>query len=87
MPALSDEISSLPSISRFMCRPARHMCTVSDATRTAATSASTPSHNAWFVACDSRTPAPMLSSDRGDDAPVDRGDERASGPSSEGRRG
>ena len=41
----ADEASSCPSISRFMCRPARHMWTVSDATRTAATSASTPSHS------------------------------------------
>ena len=48
-------------MSRFMCRPARHMCTVSEATSTAATSARTPSHSAWFAAFASSTPAPMLS--------------------------
>ena len=36
----------MPSISRFICFPARHMCIVSEATSSAAASASTPSHSA-----------------------------------------
>ena len=32
-PVLTDEAASLPSMSFFMCRPARHMWTVSEATR------------------------------------------------------
>ena len=59
-PVFTDDASSLPSMWRFMCRPARHMCTVSDATSTAATRARTPSQSAWLAALASSTPAPML---------------------------
>ena len=69
--------SRWPSISLLIRLPARHMCTVSEATESAATSASTPSQSAWLVAARSRTPAPMLSDHRERDAPVDRGNQRA----------
>ena len=46
VPALRVDARSFPSISSFMRRPARHICTVSDATMTAATIASTPSQSA-----------------------------------------
>ena len=41
-PAFTDDAASLPSMSFFMCRPARHMWTVSDATMKAATIAEDP---------------------------------------------
>ena len=47
-PVFTDEAASLPSMSCFMCRPARHMWTVRDATSRAATIARIPSHSAWF---------------------------------------
>ena len=45
-PVLAVDVARRPSISAFIRRPARHMCTVSDATSTAATTARTPSHSA-----------------------------------------
>ena len=45
-PVLTDDAASRPSMSFFMCRPARHMWTVSDATRTAATMPRMPSQSA-----------------------------------------
>ena len=50
-------------------RAVRHMCTVSDATDTAATSASTPSQSAWFEARWNRYAAPMLMNERERDRP------------------
>ena len=41
-PARWLEVRSRPSMSPFMCRPARHMWTVIEATETAATMASGP---------------------------------------------
>ena len=61
-PSFGEDAASLPSMSFFMCRPARHMCTVSEATRNAAAMPRIPSHSAWFRALDRSSPAPMLSS-------------------------
>ena len=59
-PTLTDVTARRPSISCFIRFPARHMCTVSDATRTAAVMARRPSHRAWLFACAKRRPAATL---------------------------
>ena len=49
-PLLAADVARRPSISVLSRLACRHMCTMSVATSTAAVSASTPSHNAWFDA-------------------------------------
>ena len=62
-------------MSFFMCRPARHMCTVSEATSTAATMARMPSHRAWFRARRQQDPGADAEQDGDADAPVNRGNQ------------
>ncbi len=77
VPVFSVDSRRWPSISLLIFFAVRHMCTVSDATDTAATMARMPSHNAWFDACWNRYAAPMLSSTDNADAPVHGGNQLA----------
>ena len=49
-PAFAADAARLPSISAFRRLAWRHMCTINEATSTAAVRARMPSHNAWFDA-------------------------------------
>ena len=71
-PVFIDDECRRPSMSFLIRFAVRHMCTVSEATDTAATNARTPSHKAWFLAWKNSQAAPMLRQRRRRDAPMNR---------------
>ena len=86
-PTLTDDASSRPSISRFIRFPARHMCTVSDATSTAAVNREDAFPERLVVGLGEQEAGPDAQQDRHADAPVDRGEQCRAGRSSSGMPG